>query len=200
MSEMLKRIESVTGGSTIPVFDWDVSHMQSALMYAENHSKCAAKKVACLIVKDGGIISIGINGTSPGATNCCDVFCKIDIDYSLDSTESYDSLWYRKIRDDKSPNGTKLELCEDQREHYKWSLLNEIHAEANAIGKCAKQGISTKGAVAYITHSPCHDCAKMLAVAGIETVFFNKDFDNVEEVAKVLNSGVHQVRMYKLEV
>jgi dCMP deaminase len=199
MPQYIRRVESVTGGGSIPIYDWDISYMKSALLFAE-HSKCAAKQVACLLVKDGGIISIGINGTSPGAPNCCDIFHKMPGGQSTDSTHVHEPLWHKYIDDEQSPTGKSLVVCKDQREHYKWSLLNEIHAEANAIGKCARQGISTKGAVAYITHSPCHDCAKTLAVSGIDTVYFNQDFDNVEEVANVLNKGTHQIRMYKLEV
>ena len=36
-------------------------------------SKCVSKKVGCVIVKDGRIISMGYNGTPRGFKNCCDV-------------------------------------------------------------------------------------------------------------------------------
>ncbi len=37
-------------------------------------SKCISKQVGAIIVKDGRIISTGINGTPPGFINCCDQF------------------------------------------------------------------------------------------------------------------------------
>ncbi len=41
------------------------------------------------------------------------------------------------------------------------------HAEANAIVQAAKHGVSTDGATAYITASPCWGCFKLLASAGV---------------------------------
>jgi len=154
--------------------------MKTALLFSEE-SKCAAKKVACLLVKNKAIISVGINGSAPGATNCCDKFKKVN------------GVWCRIL--DKSGH---VAVCKDQEEHHKWSLLYETHAEINALGKTNQLGISTKGAVAYITHSPCHDCAKALATAGIETIVYLEEFDNLEEVAKAL--GQYGIAIYKLEV
>ena len=41
-------------------------------------SKCVSKQVCAMLVKNGRIVSTGINGTLPKATNCCDVFDKHD--------------------------------------------------------------------------------------------------------------------------
>lgn len=45
-----------------------------------------------------------------------------------------------------------------------------IHAEVNAIGQAAKRGVSIQGGTAYVTHTPCINCLKALASAGIERV------------------------------
>ena len=37
-----------------------------------------------------------------------------------------------------------------------------LHAESNAISKCAKWGGSTDGATLYVTLSPCFECAKFI--------------------------------------
>jgi dCMP deaminase len=37
-------------------------------------SKCVSRQVAALVVKDGRIITTGINGTLPGKVNCCERF------------------------------------------------------------------------------------------------------------------------------
>ena len=47
-----------------------------------------------------------------------------------------------------------------------------IHAEANAIAKLAKSTESGDGAVMFLTHAPCMDCAKQVYTAGIHKVFY----------------------------
>jgi len=47
-----------------------------------------------------------------------------------------------------------------------------IHAEMNALLQCAKHGIATEGATAYVTHYPCPDCMKSLNQAGIQTIYY----------------------------
>ncbi len=48
-----------------------------------------------------------------------------------------------------------------------------IHAEANAIYNCAREGKSTLGATAYITAAPCTTCLQMLWQCGIEEILFS---------------------------
>ena len=48
-----------------------IAHMQAAYVYADL-SYCIRKKVGCVIVKDGRLISIGFNGTPPGRPNVCE--------------------------------------------------------------------------------------------------------------------------------
>lgn len=47
-----------------------------------------------------------------------------------------------------------------------------IHAEANAILKCAREGRSTEGAWLFLTHSPCIECAKMILQSGITSLVY----------------------------
>ena len=51
-----------------------------------------------------------------------------------------------------------------------------IHAEMNALLYCAKEGISVKGATAYITHFPCINCTKALIQAGIAKIVYKHDY------------------------
>ena len=37
-----------------------------------------------------------------------------------------------------------------------------VHAEQNSIADCAKRGVETENAIAYITHYPCINCFKIL--------------------------------------
>jgi dCMP deaminase len=63
------------------------------------------------------------------------------------------------------------------------------HAEANAIVQAAKHGVSTDGATAYITASPCWTCFKLLASAGIKRIVFGEFYrdERIFESAKILN-------------
>jgi len=57
-----------------------------------------------------------------------------------------------------------------------------IHAEVNSIIDCAKRGITTNNAVAYITHFPCLNCFKTLIGAGISKIYYSEDYKNDEIV------------------
>ena len=58
------------------------------------------------------------------------------------------------------PSGQRLDIC------------RASHAEANAISQCARYGVPTEGATAYVTVSPCVTCAKLLVQAGIDCVVY----------------------------
>ena len=60
-----------------------------------------------------------------------------------------------------------------------------IHAEQNAIIDCAKRGTSCDGSIAYITHYPCLNCAKMLYASGIKKVYYINDYKNDENIYKL---------------
>ncbi len=71
-----------------------------------------------------------------------------------------------------------------------------VHAEQNAIADAARRGIPVEGSVAYVTHFPCINCAKILASAGIAEVKYREDYHNDELVAPLLaDAGVKIVRL-----
>lgn len=51
-----------------------------------------------------------------------------------------------------------------------------IHAEMNAILYCAKEGISLKGTICYVTHFPCLNCTKALIQAGISKIYYKEGY------------------------
>ena len=70
--------------------------------------------------------------------------------------------------------------CEEDTEETKWYVL---HAEANAILKCAKHGQSCQGADLYLTLSPCKDCSKLIYQSGIKRVIYRtvyKDYSGID--------------------
>ena len=50
------------------------------------------------------------------------------------------------------------------------------HAEATIIAEAAKRGISTQGSSLYVTTFPCPACAKLIAHAGIERLYFTEGY------------------------
>src|SRR5512141_644868 len=53
-----------------------------------------------------------------------------------------------------------------------------IHAETNAILQAAKNGVRIEGADIYSTASPCWNCFKMIANAGIRTIFYGEFYSD----------------------
>ncbi len=49
-----------------------------------------------------------------------------------------------------------------------------IHAEGNAIIQAAKNGVTIDGADIYVTASPCWNCFKQVANAGIKRICYNE--------------------------
>jgi dCMP deaminase len=49
-----------------------------------------------------------------------------------------------------------------------------IHAEANAIIQAARNGVNIDGATTYVTASPCWNCFKQIANAGIVRICYGE--------------------------
>lgn len=50
--------------------------------------------------------------------------------------------------------------------------IRSIHAEANLIAWCAREGISLKGATLWCTYSPCYNCAKLIVNLGVAQIVY----------------------------
>jgi dCMP deaminase len=64
-----------------------------------------------------------------------------------------------------------------------------VHAEQNAVADAAKRGSSLEGCIAYVTHYPCVNCAKMLAAAGIAEIRFRTDYHNDPLVERLMTDA-----------
>ena len=87
-------------------------------------------------------------------------------------------------------NGTPSHFentCETSSGETKWYVL---HAEANAILKCAKHGQSCNGADLYLTLSPCKECSKLIHQAGISRVIYYKDYKDNSGIKFLKKAGV----------
>jgi len=71
-----------------------------------------------------------------------------------------------------------------------------VHAEQNAVADAARRGSSVEGCVAYVSHYPCINCAKILAAAGIAELKYRLDYNNDPLVAPLLtDAGVKIVHL-----
>jgi dCMP deaminase len=61
-----------------------------------------------------------------------------------------------------------------------------IHAEANAIIQAARSGVNIDGATCYATASPCWNCFKQLANAGIVRIAYGEFYrdDRIFEISR----------------
>ena len=51
-----------------------------------------------------------------------------------------------------------------------------IHAEANALDKLVRQGISATGALVFVTAAPCIRCAVRLQAANVAAVYYQETY------------------------
>ena len=71
-----------------------------------------------------------------------------------------------------------------------------VHAEQNAIADAARRGSSVEGCVAYVTHYPCVNCAKIMAASGIAEMRYRGDYANDPLVEDLLaEAGVKVLKL-----
>lgn len=84
------------------------------------------------------------------------------------------------------PSGQRLDIC------------RALHAEQNAIIQAALHGVSTEGAMIYVTHQPCFTCAKMIINAGIVRVVYGEGYPD-ELARQVLEEAQVELEMWGQE-
>lgn len=87
-------------------------------------------------------------------------------------------------------NGTPAKMdnnCEDCDGKTHWFVL---HAEANAILKCAKHGQSCEGSTLYLTHSPCKDCSKLVLSSGIKRLVYIEKYKDTSGLDFLSDNGI----------
>ncbi|MCL4374846.1 cytidine/deoxycytidylate deaminase family protein [Patescibacteria group bacterium] len=122
---------------------WDEYFINLAEV-VRTRSNCIRLQVGAVIVQGRHIIATGYNGTPFGIKNCCDGGCQRCLDREN-----------QRLRVNERKD---LCIC--------------LHAEENAIIQSAYHGVSTHGAVMYVTMAPCLQCAKKIINAGIVKVIY----------------------------
>jgi dCMP deaminase len=149
------------------------AYMKTAETFADlSHAR--RLHVGAIVVKDDRIISIGYNGMPSGWDNDCENTIFV-LDEEVMGTDMI-SLGYTQT---DNGNWTKLK-----------SKSEVLHAETNAIAKLAKSTESGDGAVLFVTHSPCLDCAKLIFQSGIRGVFYRNSYRSTDGITFLERSGV----------
>jgi dCMP deaminase len=158
------------------------AYMRTAEIFAElSHAK--RLHVGAIVVKDDRIISIGYNGMPAGWDNDCE---------NVEWCSAGGWLSAEEIEEGWPYEGTYLDADgnEMQGRHRLKTKPEVLHAETNAIAKLAKSTESGDGAVLFVTHMPCLDCAKLIFQSGICSVFYRDSYRNTDGVAFLERSGI----------
>jgi len=136
------------------------AHMKAASVYAEL-STAKRLQVGCVIVKDNTIIGIGYNGMPSGWDNNCE-----EVEYILKEECQETDKWMIYNGYTETAHGwTKLK-----------SKPEVLHAESNCLAKVSRSTNSSDGAIMFITHAPCLECAKMIYQSGIKEVYYKNAY------------------------
>jgi len=140
--------------------------------------------VGAVIVKDDTVISYGYNGMPAGWDNNCEdkVYMSGDAGGWLNPDEIEERWPFQE--EEHGP------YYEYNRRYALKTKPEVLHAESNAIAKLAKGSSSGNGASIFITHAPCHDCAKLIYQSGINTVYYRSSYRDNSGVEFLIKSGV----------
>ena len=165
------------------------AYMKTAETFAElSHAR--RLHVGAIIVKDDRIISIGYNGMPAGWDNNCEDkdYMSSDAGGWLNPDEIYEQWPFEEIVHEQQSDDT---VWTHPRRYRLKTKPEVLHAETNAIAKLAKSTESGDGAVLFVTHMPCMDCAKLIFQSGISSVFYRDSYRSDEGVQFLKHSGVN---------
>lgn len=138
--------------------------MRTAEIWAMR-STCCRVKAGAVISVDDHIVSTGYNGVPKGQEHCIDYFLNLWQEDTNHIQESFDE-W--------------IKLLDISTKHHHWAVINELHAEMNAIIYAANTGIKISGGEIYTTCSPCLFCAKAIIQAKLSKVYYRNLYDREE--------------------
>lgn len=146
--------------------------MRMAEVFAQT-SEAVRLKVGCILVKDGNIISHGVNGMPPGwPTEICE-------------TKIYEEDWFFQI----PPIGEVM--YEDNGGKYYLITKPECrHAELAALEKMWNSHTTTEGSEMYVTHQPCFPCSIKIKTAGIKKVYYKHPYRCDKGLTELRRAGI----------
>ena len=73
--------------------------------------------------------------------------------------------------------------------------VRTTHAEANVIVQAAKNGVEINHAEIYITASPCYNCFKLIANAGIKSIYFLEFYREERIIEHAREAGIELIQL-----
>ncbi len=73
--------------------------------------------------------------------------------------------------------------------------IRTVHAEANALIQAAAHGVRLEGSEIYVTASPCFDCFKLIANAGIRKIYFGEFYRDERVLAFAEELGIEMIHL-----
>jgi dCMP deaminase len=104
----------------------------------------------------------------------------------------------RAVSNEHGPHRLSAYAVGDPRSNFfkgvELELSTATHAEARLVAEAARDGVSTRGAVMYVTDFPCPPCAKLLAAAEIERLYFRTGYAVLDGEAVLEAAGIEVVQ------
>lgn len=88
-----------------------------------------------------------------------------------------------RLRSKSYAGGAALDLCGD------------AHAEENCIAQAALNGASTAGAYMYSVNSPCSRCARLLANARIDKIYYDRQYGDSRPLEEATSYGIQCIKL-----
>lgn len=140
--------------------DWDSYFLKIAMAVATN-SKCLSRQIGAILVRDKSVVSTGYNGPPRGIPHCDERYARDE--YLMKALAEKGTGFDSSVCPRRSlgfSSGQGLQFCVAS------------HAEVNCINNAARNGVSTKGTVMYLSCEilPCKSCLCEIINAGIVEV------------------------------
>ena len=71
--------------------------------------------------------------------------------------------------------------------------VRTTHAEANAIAQAAKNGVEINNSEIFVTASPCYNCFKLIANAGIKTIYYAEFYRDDRIIDHAKEAGIRLI-------
>lgn len=164
---------------------------------AATRGTCDRKQVGAVIILDKQVVATGYNGSVAGLPHCS---AEGRHDYSEDKIQP--GWWVCSkcgMATPIKPDGL-ISACKGAgHDMDSGHCVRTIHAEMNALAQAAKRGAKVDGSTIYTTASPCWDCFRVLANAGIKRFVFleayraDENANRIKAVVEALGLEVSQL-------
>lgn len=149
---------------------------------------------------------------SPDRLVVCDVFTRDMMKVAYDKAKM-SSDWWRQVgalavtkegkvlveNNHHLPTEHSPDIDGDPRSNFNWGDVNDcytsIHAEAAIVASAALTGTSLESADLYVTTFPCQRCARLVAKAGIERVFYVEGYSLADAEVILRKENIEIVRV-----